>query len=142
MTEQQGTVKQWLEMYPTRAADLLEELDDINGILGDDRLCPMSELTDSLSARDPYDAFLSGVYSYGIYSLLLPHNSARDHDIFDPTDDYYFIDSYGRVVSVAERVYPIYNSYVDSLLENMSKLHIPTDLQTALEKVKNNNGHQ
>ena len=61
-------------------ADCIEELDDYNGWLNDDRLYPMSELDDLLYGRNPSEII-----------DLVDRNTAA----FNLRDDYFYFDVYG-----------------------------------------------
>ena len=102
-------------------ADALEELDSYNGILGDDRVYSMWELDDLFCNTTPSD-------------LL----SKIDFNNFCDTDDYFYFNGYGNMVSTDYREYPDYDieDYLDDFIDNMGSLYLDNDFQELLEELE------
>lgn len=104
-----------------KKADALEELDSYIGILGDDRLNSMYDLDDLFYSIKPSD-------------LL----QKIDFNNFSDTDDYFYFNGYGNMVSTDYREYPDYDieDYIGDFLDNMGSLYLDNDFQELLEELE------
>lgn len=98
------------------SADLLEELDDWEHILGDSRFYPMEEFDERMKNYRPSE--LASMISDG-------WSSRYKAGSFDPDEGYFTFDCHGNLVSTSWRSYDgWYDKYLlDDLLEYRNQLH-------------------
>lgn len=88
--------------------ECIEELDNCNGTLGDDRYYPMDEIDDLLSSYSPTDIMQRVFYGSDEYS-----------DEFCPNREYFKFDGYGNLFSADSKDY---SNYLDEYtVEEMSE---------------------
>lgn len=104
-----------------KKADALEELDSYNGILGDDKLNSMYDLDDLF---------------YGVMPSELLQKI--DFNNFSDTDEYFYFNGYGNMVSTDYREYPDFDieDYIDDFIDNMGSLYLDSDFQELLEELE------
>lgn len=121
--------------------ELIEELDNYNGYLGDDRYYTMDTLYDFYSDmnRDTLENLLQRVYFGEDYdSCHTDSNGKKIYDSFNPNRDYFTYNGYGNLCSTD---YPDYSEHLDSyfideVIDNYDNLYINDDeLKELIEKV-------
>lgn len=88
---------------------IMEQLDDYNGFLGDDRWYPMEDFSEIMSGTDPYE--------------IARMASGSD---FDPNDDYFRTNVYCNLESTWDADYTdrLDEAFLDELLENRDRIDI------------------
>lgn len=98
----------------------MEELDNYNGYLGDERYYEMEMLNEFYNGIEPLE-FLHRVY-YGRDDDTYHTDSSGDkvYDEFNPNRDYFYYNGYGNLVSSDYKDYShkLDDYFVESLLEN------------------------
>lgn len=105
----------YYEDHPQDFAHDLEELDDWNGRLGDDRLIPMNQLEYYLAGKSPLE----------IFQTALRGENEEDSRPFNMDDDYFYLDGYGNYISTNCRDYNetyLDESTVREILDNVNHL--------------------
>lgn len=116
--ENTNVVEALTKYYESHQQDFahdLEQLDDWNGRLGDDRLIPMNQLEYYLAGKSPLE----------IFQTALRGENEEDSRPFNMDDDYFFFDGYGNFVSTNCRDYNetyLDESTVREILDNINHL--------------------
>lgn len=79
--------------------DCMEELDNYNGYLGDDRYYSMEELNDLYSGQEPQEILFRAFYGFDTDSWHTDHNGDKIYEAFNPNRDYFYLNGYGNLVS-------------------------------------------
>lgn len=101
--------------------EAIEELDNYNGWLGDDRCIPMDEFNEIFWNTKPSD--IAARIFYG-YSDVYGHSSE-----FNPNCEYFYFNGYGNLVSTDTKDYSAYiDKYViESMAENRNSIYAIDD---------------
>lgn len=89
-------------------ADTLEELDDWNGFLGDDRWGNMEELDEIFSEKKATDILMRAFYGYDADTWHTDSHGEKEFGAFNPNRDYFRFNGYGNLVSSDNRDYSDY----------------------------------
>lgn len=99
--------------------DCMEELDNYNGYLGDDRYYSMEELNDLYSGQEPQEILFRAFYGFDVDSWHTDSSGGKIYEAFNPNRDYFYLNGYGNLVSSN------YKDYSDKLdeyaIEEMSE---------------------
>ena len=99
--------------------DCMEELDNYNGYLGDDRYYSMEELNDLYSGQEPQEILFRAFYGFDADSWHTDSSGNKIYEAFNPNRDYFYLNGYGNLVSSN------YKDYSDKLdeyvIEEMSE---------------------
>jgi hypothetical protein len=99
--------------------DCMEELDNYNGYLGDDRYYSMEELNDLYSGQEPQEILFRAFYGFDADSWHTDNSGNKIYEAFNPNRDYFYLNGYGNLVSSN------YKDYSDKLdeyaIEEMSE---------------------
>ena len=79
--------------------DAIEELDNYNGYLGDDRYYSMDELNDLYSGIEPQEILLRAFYGFDDDSWHTDSSGNKIYEAFNPNRDYFYFNGYGNLVS-------------------------------------------
>lgn len=91
--------------------DCIEELDDYNGYLGDDRYYSMDKLKEIYSETDPLEVLFRAFYGYDSENWSTDGSGNKSYGPFNPNKDYFHYNGYGNLVSSD------YKNYSDQLDE-------------------------
>ena len=99
--------------------DCMEELDNYNGYLGDDRYYSMEELNDLCSGQEPQEILFRAFYGFDADSWHTDSRGNKIYEAFNPNRDYFYLNGYDNLVSSN------YKDYSDKLdeyaIEEMSE---------------------
>ena len=98
----------------------VEELDNYNGYLNDDRYYDMEYLNEFYNGTEPTEILYRAFYGYDADSYTYDSSGNKTHDTFNPNRNYFTYNGYGNLVSTN---YPDYSDKLDkyfikALLEN------------------------
>ena len=100
-------------------ADCIEELDNYNGYLRDDRYYSMDELDEFYNGVEPSEILRRAFYGYDSETYTTDSSGNREYGAFNPNRDYFTYNGYGNLVSSD------YKDYSDKLdhyaVEEMSE---------------------
>ena len=100
-------------------SDCIEELDNYNGYLSDDRYYSMEELNDIYSGQEPQEILFRAFYGFDADSRHTDRSGDKIYEAFNPNRDYFYFNGYGNLVSSD------YKDYSDKLdeyaIEEMSE---------------------
>lgn len=109
----------------------IEELDNWEGCLGDERIVDMEELDDYYQGTEPFEVLRRAFFGYDDVNSTLDQKAP-----FNPNRDYFYINCYGNLVSTDERDYSAYldEEFVEDIIDNASNLDLSDGAQEILEK--------
>lgn len=93
--------------------EAIEELDDYNGYLGDDRYYAMDKLDDLYSRTEPSEILRLAFYGYDEEIYITDESGNREYEQFNPNRDYFRYNGYGNLVSADYKDYAGYLGYLD-----------------------------
>lgn len=92
-------------------SDCIEELDDYNGYLGDDRYYDMEELNEIYNGANSLEILFRAFYGYDAENWSTDSRGEKTYGPFNPNKDYFHYNGYGNLVSSN------YKDYSDKLDE-------------------------
>ena len=91
--------------------DCIEELDDYNGYLGDNRYYLMGELDELLQGKSATDLLNMAFFGHDEDTHHTDSYGHREYGAFNPNRDYFTFNGYGNLISTN---YPDYSANLDS----------------------------
>ena len=88
----------------------IEELDNYNSYLGDDRYYSMDELDAFYSGTEPTEILRRAFYGYDEDTYTTDAHGNREYGAFNPNRDYFTYNGYGNLVSAD---YKDYSAHLD-----------------------------
>ena len=85
--------------------DCMEELDNYNGYLSDDRYYSMDELDEFYNGVEPSEILRRAFYGYDSETYTTDSSGNREYGAFNPNRDYFTYNSYGNLVSADYKNY-------------------------------------
>lgn len=98
----------------------IEELDDYNGYLGDDRYYPMDELNELYNGSNPIELLQRAFYGRDDDTWHTDSHGEKVYGSFNPNREYFYFNGYGNLVSsdYKDYSYKLDGYLVESLAEN------------------------
>lgn len=99
--------------------ECIEELDNYNGYLGDDRYYSMDELNEFYNDVEPSEILNRAYYGHDAETYTTNANGNKEYGEFNPNRDYFTYNGYGNLVSAD---YKDYSAHLDRYaIEAMSE---------------------
>lgn len=138
MTLQQKLLSYYKENTEDFNKDI-EELDDYNGYLCDNRCYPMEELDDYYQDIDPLTLLRLAFYGYDDDGSTLEKN-----DQFNPNRDYFYVNGLGNFVSTDQQDYSDYldEDFVEEVIENTQNLTLSDGAQDIIDDYEEENNEE
>lgn len=118
----ENTVEKILEFFEDNEEifnSCIEELDNYNGYLGDNRYYSMDELDEIYSNTDPTEILARAYYGYDAETWTKDAEGYKNYGCFCPNREYFYFNGYGNLVSAD---YKDYASFLDCyVIEAMSE---------------------
>lgn len=113
----------------------IEELDNHNGYLGDDRYYEMEMLPDLLSDKDIVD-LLNMAYFGDDENYYIDQYGRKRYESFNPNRDYFYFNGYGNLCSATYKDYScrLDKYFIDALLENYHRLYLDDEIINIIEE--------
>ena len=104
--------------------DCIEELDNYNGFLGDDRYYPMEELDELYNGEDALEILQRAFYGYDEDTYNMDSSGNKTYGPFCPNRDFFKFNGYGNLVSTDYKNYgyKIDHWAVESMAENRMEI--------------------
>ena len=98
----------------------IEELDNYNSYLGDDRYYSMDELDEFYSGTEPTEILRRAFYGYDEDTYTTDAHGNREYGAFNPNRDYFTYNGYGNLVSADYKDYSAHLDHwaIESMREN------------------------
>lgn len=113
----------------------VEELDNYNGYLGDDRYYPMYELDDFYIDTAPSEILDRAFFGYDEDTYTMNSNGSMEHGQFNPNREFFRYNGYGNLVSADYKDYSsLLDKYtVEAMAENIEYIDAINDTPELLE---------
>ena len=113
----------------------IEELDNYNGYLGDDRYYPMYELEDFYVGVELSEILDRVFFGYDEDTYNTDSSGNREHGQFNPNRNYFCYNGYGNLVSSDYKDYSAYldNYAVEAMADNIEYIDTINDTPELLE---------
>lgn len=99
--------------------DCIEELDNYNGYLADDRYYSMDELNEFYTGAEPTEILFRAFYGYDAETYTTDGRGDKEYGQFNPNREYFYYNGYGNLVSAD---YKDYSAFLDCYaVEKMSE---------------------
>lgn len=101
-------------------SECIEELDDYNGYLGDNRYYDMDMLPEFVSTDDVFRLLNMAYFGDDLDNWHLTEDGEKRYDSFNPNREYFSFNGYGNLVSSNWKDYSSFNDeyVVESMEEN------------------------
>lgn len=118
--------------------EIIEELDNYNGYLGDDRYYLMDELPELLSGYDAISLLNRAYFGRDDESWHTDANGNKIYNSFNPNRKFFYFNGYGNLCSADFKDYSDHldNYFVDDLLENYQYLYYVDDYEELIELIE------
>ena len=128
-----------MNYYRENSSDFLddiEELNNWNGCLYDDRVFSMDDLNDVLQDINPSDILSSAFYGYDE-----PVNKDDQRQPFNPNRNYFYFNGYGNLVSTDKIDYSDYldDYFVQEIIDNAANLVLSEGAQNLIDNDEDEN---
>lgn len=117
---------QYFEENDDIFVECIEELDDYNGYLGDDRYHNMEEIDEFYGNEDPSEVLMRAFYGYDTDLWHVDKWGEAHYDAFNPNRDFFRVNAYGNLVSSS---YKDYSGKLDEyVIEKMEECRAEVDM--------------
>ena len=124
----------YYENNPSEFEELIEELDDYDGCLGDERYYAMGELDELYAGTEPTEILRRAFFGYDEDT----YDAERgEHGEFNPNRDYFRFDGYGTLVSSNYKDYSAYldEYFVEDLCDRRDWLNLDPEVEELLDQL-------
>jgi hypothetical protein len=113
----------------------IEELDNYNGYLGDDRYYNMDDLPELLYGKDII-VLLNMAYFGDDENYHTDEYGRKHYESFNPNRKYFYFNGYGNLCSATYKdySYKLDDYFVNSLLENYHHLYLDDEIISIIEE--------
>ena len=117
----------------------IEELDDWNGYLCDDRCYPMENFSDYYEGVDPLEILRRAFFGYDDDDSTLEKKTQ-----FNPNRDYFYLNGLGNLVSTDRQDYSDYldEEFVEEIIENAQDLTLSDGAQDIIDDYEEENDEE
>lgn len=115
--------------------ETIEELDNYNGYLNDDRYYLMDELPELLSGKDPIELLNMAYFGRDDDCYITDSQGNKEYGSFNPNREYFTFNGYGNLVSSDYKDYShlLDDYFIESLIENYESLYIDDEILEIIE---------
>lgn len=130
-------IEDYMNDNPSDFEDIIEQLDDIDGILDDDRYYEMDELDEVYDGEEPSEVLRRAFYGYDEDSWTYDSHGEKNYEQFNPNRQYFHFNGYGNLVSTDYRDYSTYldDYFIHELVDNRDKLDLDYNLEELLDEL-------
>ncbi len=116
--------------------EAIEELDNYNGYLGDDRYYDMEMLPELLCNEDMLKV-LNMAYFGDDENYHIDNYGCKHYESFNPNREYFYFNGYGNLCSTNYKDYScrLDDYFIDALLENYQHLYLDDEIIDIIEEV-------
>lgn len=113
----------------------IEELDNYNGYLNDNRYYSMSELPELLYGKDPIDLLNTAYFGKDEESWHTDSSGNKIYDSFNPNREYFTFNGYGNLVSADYKDYSylLDDYFIEALIDNKDNLYLDNEILEIIE---------
>lgn len=116
----------------------IEELDNYNSYLSDDRYYEMEEINQHFHAADPVNLLQRAFFGYDSETWHTDAHNNKIYGAFNPNRNYFKYNGYGNLVSCDYKDYSAHLNdwFIDSLIENANNLYLGDEIIEVIEECK------
>ena len=113
----------------------IEELDNYNGYLNDNRYYSMDELNNLFNGSEPIEILNRAYFGRDDDSYITDAAGNKQYNEFNPNREYFYFNGYGNLVSsdYKDYSYLLDDYFIDSLLENYESLYLDDSIIEIIE---------
>jgi hypothetical protein len=113
----------------------IEELDNYNGYLGDDRYYEMDMLPELLCGLSAIDLLNRAYFGRDDENWHTDAHGEKIYDSFNPNREYFYFNGYGNLVSANYKDYSalLDDYFIDAIIENQNNLYLDDEIKNILE---------
>lgn len=118
----------------------IEELDNYNGYLNDNRYYSMSEFPELLYGKDPIDLLNMAYFGKDEESWHTDSSGNKIYDSFNPNREYFTFNGYGNLVSADYKDYNCFldDYFIEALIDNKDNLCLDDAILKVIEGAEEN----
>lgn len=116
--------------------EVIEELDNYNGYLGDDRYYNMEDLDEFYRDTEPTELLYRAFYGY---DEMYTDKDGNHTEAFNPNRDYFRYNGYGNLVSTDVKDYTdrLDDWFIEAVIDNAGQLYeIPDEVQELIDELE------
>ena len=115
--------------------DTIEELDNYNGFLNDERYYLMDELPELLNGMNVIDLLNRAYFGRDDECYHIDSSGNKIYNSFNPNREYFYFNGYGNLVSANYKDYSAFldNYFIDAIIENQNHLYLDDEIKNILE---------
>ena len=115
--------------------DTIEELDNYNGYLGDDRYYDMDVLPEILNGIDAIDLLNRAYFGRDDENWRTDAHGDKIYNSFNPNRVFFYFNGYGNLCSANFRDYSarLDDYFIDEIIENQNHLYLDDEVKNILE---------
>ena len=118
-------ILEWFEENEEAFNYCIEDLDNYNGYLGDDRYYHMDELDEFYSGSEPSEILARAFYGYDEDNYITDSYGRTEHQQFNPNREFFRYNGYGNLVSADYKDYSAQLDHyaIEEMAENRSNIY-------------------
>ena len=115
--------------------DTIEELDNYNGYLGDDRYYEMYMLQEFYSGSDIFELLNRVYFGRDDENWYRKENGEKVYGDFNPNRNYFYYNGYGNLCSADYKDYSAHldDYFIEAIIENQNHLYLDDEIKDILE---------
>ena len=115
--------------------DTIEELDNYNGYLGDDRYYEMYMLQEFYSGADIFELLNRVYFGRDDENWYRKENGEKVYGDFNPNRNYFYYNGYGNLCSADYKDYSaqLDDYFIEAIIENQNHLYLDDEIKDILE---------
>ena len=126
-------VEELMNYYKENTEDFnsdIEELDNWNGCLYDDKIYPMEQINELFHGTEPEEILQRAFYGYDE-----TYTKDGQREPFNPNRNYFYFNGYGNLVSIDEKDYSSYleESFIQDIIDNRYNLSLSSGAEEIIE---------
>ena len=127
----------WFKNNDDEFVEVIEELDQWDGFLGDDRYYEMDELDEVYDGEEPSEVLRRAFYGYDEDSWTYDSHGEKNYGPFNPNREYFHLNGYANLVSTDYKDYSTYldEYFIQELIDNRDKLNLEYRLEELLDEL-------
>lgn len=127
-------VEKLLTYYKENTEDFnndIEELNNWNDCLYDDKIYPMEELNELFQETEPEEILRRAFYGYDE-----PYKNGDPSKPFNPSRNYFYFNGYGNLVSIDEKDYSSYldEDFIQDIIDNSFNLSLSSGAEEIIDE--------
>jgi hypothetical protein len=128
MTKREETMTKIMEHFQNNEEtfiECIEELDNYNGYLGDDRYYPMEELNEFYNGQEPIEILYRAFYGRDDDTWTTDDNDNKTYGELNPNREYFYYNGYGNLISTNYIDYSdkLDEYFIEALIENRQYIY-------------------